>query len=313
MLRFVVRQVLSSILLTFAVTAVTYALVFRDGPGIARRILGQNATQAQVHAKVVELGLDRSVVVQYGKWLGGLFHGDLGASYFTGEPVTNMLTTRVPVTLALVLLALLFTMVLSVLIGVTAAVRGGALDRVLQVTGAAGAAVPSFVVAIVLVLALAIAVPVFPATGYISPDVDPVGWARSLVLPVTAVLIGSVAGAAQQFRGAVIDVLRQDFVRTLRTRGVSERAIVFRHVLRNAAGPGLTVLSLQTIALMGGVVIIERVFAMPGMGLLASTSALEGDIPAVMGAVLFTIVVVVVVNIAVDLLGGWLNPKARLS
>jgi peptide/nickel transport system permease protein len=313
MLRFVVRQVLSSILLTFAVTAVTYALVFRDGPGIARRILGQNATQAQVHAKVVELGLDRSVVVQYGKWLGGLFHGDLGASYFTGEPVTNMLTTRVPVTLALVLLALLFTMVLSVLIGVTAAVRGGALDRFLQVTGAAGAAVPNFVVAIVLVLAFAIAVPVFPATGYISPDVDPVGWTRSLVLPVTAVLIGSVAGAAQQFRGAVIDVLRQDFVRTLRTRGVSERAIVFRHVLRNAAGPGLTVLSLQTIALMGGVVIIERVFAMPGMGLLASTSALEGDIPAVMGAVLFTIVVVVVVNIAVDLLGGWLNPKARLS
>ncbi|MFC8432355.1 ABC transporter permease [Streptomyces sp. NPDC057253] len=313
MLRYVVRQVLAGILLTFAVTAITFALVFRDGPGIARRVLGQNATPAQVHAKVVELGLDRSVMEQYAQWLGHLFHGDLGSSFFTGEPVSEMLQTRIPVTLAVVLLALLFTVVLSVLIGVTAAVRGGALDRFLQVVGVIGAAVPNFVVAIVLVLTFAIALPWLPATGYVSPDVDPVGWARSLVLPVAAVLIGSVAGAAQQLRGAVIDTLSQDFVRTLRSRGISERAIIFRHVLRSAAGPGLTILSLQTIALMGGVVIIERVFAMPGMGLLANSSALQGDVPVVMGSVLFTIVVVVVVNIAVDLLAGWLNPKARLS
>jgi peptide/nickel transport system permease protein len=179
--------------------------------------------------------------------------------------------------------------------------------------GIAGAAIPNFVVAIALVFAFAIALPLFPATGYISPDVDPAGWARSLVLPVAAVTIGSIAGAAQQFRGAVIDTLNQDFVRTLRSRGISQRAIIFRHVLRNAAAPGMTILSLQTISLMGGVVIIERVFALPGMGLLASNSALQGDIPAVMGSVLFTVIVVVVVNIAVDLLNGWLNPKARLS
>ncbi|MEV0640915.1 ABC transporter permease [Streptomyces sp. NPDC050619] len=313
MLRFAVRQTLSSIVLTIVVTAITYALVFSDGTGIARRVLGQSATQAQVSAKVTELGLDQPVAVQYAKWLGGLARGDLGASYFTGEPVTNMLATRVPVTLAIILPALLLTLILSVLIGVTAAVRGGAVDRFLQVVGVLGAAVPNFVVAIALIFVFAIAVPLFPATGYVSPDVDPMGWAKSLVLPVLAVLIGSIAGAAQQFRGAVIDVLRQDFVRTLRSRGISERAVIFRHVLRNAAGPGMTILSLQTVALMGGVVIIERVFALPGMGLLADSSALQGDIPAVMGSVLFSIAVVVVVNITVDLLVGWLNPKARLS
>jgi peptide/nickel transport system permease protein len=313
MLRFVVRQLLSGIILTIVVTAVTYALVFSDAPGIARRVLGQSATQAQVAAKVTELGLDQPVAAQYVKWLGGLVRGDLGASYFTGEPVTTMLATRVPVTLAVIAPALLLTMILSVLTGVTAAVRGGGLDRFLQVAGVVGAAIPNFVVAIVLVFAFAIAARVFPATGYVSPDVDPVGWARSLVLPVLAVLIGSVAGAAQQFRGAVIDVLEQDFVRTLRSRGLSERAVIFRHVLRNAAGPGMTILSLQTVAVMGGVVIIERVFALPGMGLLANDSAVQGDLPAVMGSVLFSIVVVLVVNIAVDLLVGWLNPKARLS
>ncbi|MFF7984121.1 ABC transporter permease [Streptomyces sp. NPDC007901] len=313
MLRFAVRQLLSGVVLTIVVTAVTYALVFSDGTGIARRVLGQSATQAQVTAKVTELGLDQPVAAQYLKWLGGLVRGDLGASYFTGEPVTNMLATRVPVTLAVIVPALLFTMILSVLVGVTAAVRGGGLDRFLQVAGVVGAAIPNFVVAIVLVFAFAIALRAFPATGYVSPDVDPVGWARSLALPVLAVLIGSVAGAAQQFRGAVIDVLEQDFVRTLRSRGISERAVIFRHVLRNAAGPGLTILSLQTVAVMGGVVIIERVFALPGMGLLANDSAVQGDIPAVMGSVLFSIVVVLIVNIAVDLLVGWLNPKARVS
>lgn len=313
MLKFLMRQVAAGFLLAFVVTAITYALVFGDGTGIARRVLGEDATPQQVADKVAELGLDRSVAVQYLHWLGGVLRGDLGASYFTGEPVSTMLSTRIPVTLEIVLLALAGTLVLSVLIGVTAAVRGGAVDRLLQVTAIAGTAVPNFVIAIALVFAFAVALPLFPATGYVSPDADPAGWIRSLALPVAAVMTGTVAGSAQQFRGAVIDVLDQDYVRTLRSRGVSERAVVFRHVLRNAAVPGLTILSLQTIALLGGVVIIERIFALPGMGLLVSNVALQGDIPAVMGAVLFTVVVVVVVNLAVDLLTDRLNPKARPS
>jgi peptide/nickel transport system permease protein len=313
MARFLLKKLLSSLLLLVAVTAVTFTLVFNDGPGIARRILGQNATPEQVSAKVTELGLDQPVLLQYGQWLGGLLRGDLGQSYFSGEPVSTMLAARVPVTLALVLIATVLTLVLSMLVGVVAAVRGGWLDAVLQILAVVASAIPNFVVAIVLVFAFAIAVRIFPATGYVSPDVSLLGWAASLTLPVLAVLIGSVAAAAAQFRGAVIDVLHADFVRTLRSRGVSERALVFRHVLRNAAGPGLTILSLQTINLLGGVVVIERIFAMPGMGAFATTVAVQGDVPAVMGSVIFTVIVVVVVNIGVDLLNGWINPKARLS
>jgi peptide/nickel transport system permease protein len=313
MVQFLLRKVVSSLLLVVVVTAATFLLIFSNGPSIARAVLGQNATAEQVAAKVQELGLDQPVITQYIKWLGSLLQGTLGASYFSGEPVTNMMASRIPVTLSLVLISLMFTMVLSVLIGVGAAVRGGWLDKVLQIAAITGAAVPSFVVAIALVFVLALALPIFPATGYIPPDQDLQGWAASLVLPVAAITVGTMANAAQQFRGAMLDVLSQDYIRTLRTRGIDERLIVFRHALRNAAGPGLTILSLQTIALMGGAVVIEQVFAMPGMGLLTISAALQGDIPAVMGSVLFIIIVVVIVNIAVDLINGWVNPKARTS
>jgi peptide/nickel transport system permease protein len=168
-------------------------------------------------------------------------------------------------------------------------------------------------VAIGLVFAFAIAIRAFPATGYISPDQSVTDWAASITLPVLAILVGSVASAAAQFRSAVKDVLERDFVRTLRARGMSERAIIYRHVLRNAGGPGLTVLSLQTIALLGGVVIIEQVFALPGMGVLATGSATQGDIPVVMGCVTVTVLLVAIVNLITDLLTAALNPKARAS
>lgn len=313
LLKFLARKSLLAVVLLLIGTGVTFVLIFSNGDGIARQVLGPTATEAQVAARAHELGLDQPVLQQYGQWLRGLLTGDLGRSYYTGEPVTNMLATRVPVTLALVLISVVLMVVLSVLIGVAAAVKGGWIDRTLQLLGVAGAAVPNFVVAILLVLVLAISIPAFPATGYVSPDQSFSGWTSSLVLPVLAVLITSVAGAAQQFRGAMIDAMGQDFIRTLRARGVRERDIVFRHALRNAAIPGLTTISLQTIGLIGGVVVIERIFALPGMALLLSNSSLRGDIPAVMGAVLFSVVVVVVVNIVLDLVSGWINPKARVS
>jgi peptide/nickel transport system permease protein len=312
-MRYIVRKLASSVVLLVVGTASIFALIFSNSGGIARQILGQNATEEQVAARTEQLGLNEPVLLQYWHWVVGALTGDLGRSFYTGELVTNVLSTRVPVTLALVLISVLLMLLLSVAIGVTAAVKGGWVDRTLQAIGVLGTAVPNFVIAIALVFAFAIAVAIFPATGYVSPADSLGGWAMSLVLPVAAVLIGSVASAAQQFRGATVDVLQQDFVRTLRTRGVRERHIIFRHVLRNAAIPGLTTISLQTIGLMGGVVVIERVFALPGIAAQLNTSAVQGDIPVVMGAVLFTVVVVVVINIVLDLISVWLNPKARTS
>jgi peptide/nickel transport system permease protein len=237
--------------------------------------------------------------------------GNLGSSFFTGQSVTEALSTRLPVTLSLVLLTLVLTVVLSVLIGVAAAVYGGWIDRVVQFLAVLGAAVPAFIIAIGLVFAFALSLRLFPATGYVSPDEDPGGWIASITLPVLALLVGAIAGAASQFRSAVLDVLSRDYVRTLRARGVREPVVLFGHVLRNASGPGLTVLSLQTIYLIGGAVIIELVFALPGMGQLTNASAQQGDVPLVMGAVLAIIVIVLVVNFLGDLANAALNPKAR--
>jgi peptide/nickel transport system permease protein len=305
------KDLLRSLAVLLVVTFVTFSLMFGNGTGIANAVLGIGATPEAVQAKVVELGLDQPLLVQYWDWLTGAIRGDLGSSYYTGEPVSSALATRVPVTLALIVITLLLTAVFSVILGVTAAVKGGWVDRALQFIAVLGTAIPAFIIAIALVYVLAIRWPVFPATGYVSPDVSFPGWVASLVLPVTALLIGSMASAAQQFRSAVLDTLGRDFVRTLRARGISERYVVFRHVLRNSAAPGLTVLSLTMLGLLGGAVFIEQVFALPGMGQLAVSSATISDVPMVMGTVLVTIVIVLVVNFLGDLAITILNPKAR--
>jgi peptide/nickel transport system permease protein len=314
MIGFALKRLASALLLFVVVSFATYAMVFSNGPAIARAVLGPEAGQDQVAAKVVELRLDRPVITQYGHWLLDLLtRGDLGRSLYTHESVSWLLASRIPVTLSVMIVVMLLTALLSVLIGVVAAVRGGWVDRVLQFLAVLGAAVPQFIVAIGLIIAFAISWRWFPPTGYTQLSKSPAGWIASLALPWTAILIGSTASAAQQFRGAVADVLRQDFVRTLRTRGVSERAIIFRHVLRNAAGPGLTILGLQIVGMMGGAVIIEQVFALPGVGNLTVANSLRSDVPVVMGCVLFSIVVVVVVNFVADLVIAWVNPKARTT
>lgn len=313
MLNFLGRKLFFALVLFLAVTALTFTMVFSNGAASVRQSLGETATDEQVAARVAQLGLDRPVLLQYLEWLKGLLSGDLGASFATGESVSSMLTTRVPVTISLVVLAILLTAVLSVVVGVCAAVFGGWVDKGLQFLSIGGLALPNFLVAIALVFAFAIAIPLFPATGYVPIEENAGEWAASLVLPVTAILVGLVAGSAQQFRGALIDTLSQDYIRTLRSRGVSERAIVLRHALRNAASPGLTVLSLQTIGLVGGAVLIERIFVLPGVGQLTQTAAITGDLPAVMGCVVFSVLVVIVVNVCADLLNGWINPKVRIS
>jgi peptide/nickel transport system permease protein len=305
------KKLVRSLAVFIVVTFATFCLMYGNAPGIAHAVLGKSATPEAIQAEVVKLGLDQPLVVQYWTWLKGVVHGDLGASFYTSESVSGALSTRVPVTLALVILALLLTAVLSVILGVTAAVRGGWVDRALQFVSALGTAIPAFIIAIALVFTFAIHWRLFPATGYVSPDVSVSGWAASLSLPVLALLIGSVAGATQQFRTAVLDTLGRDYVRTLRARGIPEREVIFRNVLRNSAAAGLTVISLTTFALLGGAVFIEQVFALPGMGQLANMAAQINDVPMVMGCVLVTIVIVLVVNFLGDVAITLLNPKAR--
>lgn len=313
MITFILKRLGSGVVTLLAVSILVFSLLYVSSGSIARNILGDQATPEQLAVKEAELGLDQPVITRYFSWLTGALQGDLGSSWFTSEPVADALATRIPVTMTMVVVAMILIAIIATLIGVAAAVKRGWVDRVVQIGAIVGDSVPGFVIGIILVTILAIQMGLFPATSTISPGVGADAWVLSLTLPVIALLINGVTGGAQQIRSAVIKQLERDYVRTLRSRGIGEREVLFKHVLRSAAPAGLTVLSLQLIGMLGGVVIIETIFALPGMGPLAVAATSQSDQPVVMGVVMYTVAVVIVVNLIVDLLNGWLNPKVRAS
>ncbi|MBD2899306.1 Glutathione transport system permease protein GsiC [Actinomadura sp. RB99] len=313
MLRFVVRRLAGGAVLLFVISLLSYLLLSIPDNDVGRQLLGQSADQAAVDAKNAALGLDRPVLVQYADWLSHAVRGDLGASWFTSEDVTQAIANRLPVTVSLMVGVTLVTAVVSFLLGVWAGVRRGAVDRFVQVLGVAGYALPGFLVTLVLVLVFAVKLDWFPAIGYTPFAESPGGWLSTITLPVASLSIASVAGVSQQVRGAVIDVLRQDYVRTLRARGLSAPRIVFKHVLRNASAPALVLLGMQFVGLLGGAVLVEQIFGLPGIGGMTVTYTSRGDIPVVMALVMLTVVGVVLINLVTDVLVGWLNPKARRS
>lgn len=284
-----------------------------NSENVARNILGDEASLAQLAAKKVELGLDNPLLLQYGQWLFNAVQGNLGKSWFNAESVGYLLLNRIPVTLSIAVGTVVASTLVSLIMGVAAAVYRGWLDRVLQIISVVGLVFPGFWLALVMIVKISIEWGLVPATGYIAFAQSPFGWMQSLLLPVFSLAIGAVAGLSQQVRSATIGVLEMDFVRTLRSRGLSETSVLFRHVLRNAAPPTLTVLSLNFIGLMSGAVMIEQVFALPGLGSIAVEATGVGDIPIVVGAVVISVVIVVIVNLVIDLINGWLNPKVRLS
>lgn len=313
MFGFVLRRIGSGIVLVLVITAVTFVLLRATGQDVARGIVGQTATADQVATKRAELGLDQPVVEQFGKWLEHAARGDFGSSWYSGEPVTSALANRLPVTLSIVLGGLLLSALLSVLLGVAAAVRGGWVDRLVQVIAVVGFAIPSFLVALVLAYYLAVKWQLLPATGYTAFAASPADWLTSIILPSVALAVGAMAATAQQIRGSMVDIMRMDFVRTLRSRGISSRSLLYRHALRNAAPAGLTVLSLQFIGMVGGAVVVEKVFGLNGIGSLANSAASQGDAPQLLGVVVVMVAIVVLVNLLMDVALGWLNPKVRVQ
>jgi peptide/nickel transport system permease protein len=312
MIQFLLRRLVAGIVLIFVVSALTFALMSAAGNDPARNIVGQQASQAQVEQKAKELKLDQPFLTRYGDWLGNAVTGDLGESWFSSQPVTSDLKNKLPVTLSIVLAGLLLSAIVSVVLGVAAAVRRGWLDALVQGTAVVGFAVPSFLVALLLALFVAVKWKLLPATGYVPFGESPSGWLKTITLPALALAVGATAATAQQVRGSMIDVLRMDYIRTLRSRGLSERSLLFEHALRNAVPPALTVLSLQFIGLIGGALFVERVFGLNGIGTQILTASDQGDVPTVMGVVVVMVVLVVAVNLIMDVLYGWLNPKVRV-
>jgi peptide/nickel transport system permease protein len=310
---FIVKRLLGGVVLLLAVSLVAFTMLYIGGGDIARRLLGENATAEVVAQKAAELGLDRPFVLQYVDWLGGAVTGDLGRSWFTSQSVFVDVSNRLPVTLSIVIGAVLLAAIVSVTLGVLAALRGGWLDGVVQVISVIGFSIPNFLIALGLVVVFAINLGWFKATGYVPIGTSFEGWIASVTLPIIALSLATIATVTQQVRGSVIDAMSRDYVRTLQTRGLGTGTVVFQHVLRNAGGPALAVLAVQFIGLLGGAIVIEQVFALPGIGQLTVQATTLGDVPVVMGVVITTAIIVVLVNLAIDLAQAALNPKVRLS
>lgn len=309
--RVVARRALWSIPLLFGVSISTFVLVSLTPGDPARTILGQNGTQAEYEALRQQLGLNQPLWEQYWRWLSHVLRGDLGTSLFTGQPVTMLLDGRLTVSLTLIVGATLLSTVAGVLIGVASALRGGFAGRSVDVVAKLGLAIPTFILGLVLVLAFAVRLQAFPATGFVPFRDSPGEWLRSLVLPVVTLSVAGVTIVAQQTRDAVLDALNLDFVRVLQANGFSRRSIVYRHVLRSAAIPIVSLIGVVFVSLLSGTVFVETIFALPGLGSDAVQATEQHDIPLIQGVALYFALIVIVVNLLVDLLYTWLNPRVR--
>jgi peptide/nickel transport system permease protein len=313
MTQLILRRLLMSIPLLLVVSLVVFVLGSLVPGDPAQTILGVDATPDAIAALREKLGLDQPWYAQYGHWLSGLFHGDLGTSLYSGEPVVQTLAARLPVTLSLVTLSTLLCMVVGIGFGMLSAVRGGFLARLVDTLSLAGLALPNFWVAVVLVTFFAVKLRIFPATGYTPFTTSPVWWIIGLVLPVCALSLAGIATVAKQTRSAVLDVLDRDYVRTFRACGVSEWSVLLKHTMRNASIPVASVIGIHAIAGLDATVFVENVFVLPGMGSLATQATLDHDLPVIEGVALYFTVIVIVVNLCVDLAYGLLNPKVRTA
>ncbi len=313
MLTFILKRLLSGFVMLFSVSFLAFTLLSLGTANITRNILGQNATQADVDALTVQLGLDRPVLERYADWAINAVQLNFGEAWTFPETVSNTLQSRLGVTLTIVSVTILVSVSIAVILGVIAAVNGGWLDRVVQVVGLIGFAIPGFLVAFFLVTLFAIQIPIFNAIGYTEPSEDFGGWLKSITLPVAALALSGIGSVTNQVRGSVRDALNMDYVRTLRARGLSFKRVVFKHVLRNAASPALAILGVQFVGTLGGAVFVEQIFAIPGIGQFTVQATQVSDVPAIMGLVVTTAVIVILVNLIIDLISAALNPKVRLS
>lgn len=313
MLKFIIKRVANGALMLVAVSFISYFLMFLGSGNVARLILGLQATAEDVAAKNHELGLDRPFLDQYFSWFVGATHLDLGTAWSMPDTVSNILFPRLAITLQIVTMTTIVAAIVAVILGTLAALYGGIIDRFVQFIGLMGFAVPGFLVAFFLAAIFAIQLPWFNAVGYTQFADDPYQWFRSVTLPVVALSLSGLAAAAQQVRGSVKDALEMDYVRTLRARGLSFQRVVYKHVLRNAGGPALSIIGVQFVGMIGGAILVEQIFAIPGLGPYAVSATAMSDIPSIMGLVVVTALIVILMNLIVDLLSAALNPKVRLS
>lgn len=312
--RFLGVRLLSSAIVLFGVLVVVFALIQLVPGDPVRLALGTRYTPEAYEALRAASGLDRPLWEQFFGYLGSALTGDLGVSFRNGQPVTVTLLERLPATVSLAVVGLVIALVISIPAGIWSALHEGRLsDVIVRLTSQFGVSIPDFWLGMLLISLFSVALGWLPASGYVSLGDDPGGWLRQVALP--ALTVGLVAGAimTRYIRAAVIDVASSGYVRTAVSKGLPRRVVTFRHIVRGALVPVLTIAGIQLATILGGVVVVEVVFAWPGLGRLVYEAVASRDYPLIQGAVLLVAVMFIVVNLIVDVLYAVADPRIRVS
>lgn len=320
-IRFIIRRSLTGLIVVWLISIVVFAIFFIAPPNVAFLLLGRFAASDQqlVATVTAQLGLDQPIVVQYWHFLVRLFHGDLGYSYYSHEAVTTLIGRALPVTASLAIGAAIIWVVCGVLIGVLSATRPRSfVDRISTLFALIGLSFPTFVLGLLLLYLLfyklhLAGVNFFPGGGYVPLTQDPWQWFVHLILPWITLAVASMAVYVRLARGQMLEVLGEDYLRTARSKGLSERRVIFRHGLRAALVPIVTQFGIDVATLLGGAIVTEQVFGLNGLGKMSVTAVTNQDEPVIIAVVLLASVFVVVANIIVDVLYAVLDPRVRLS
>ncbi|HET7094678.1 MAG TPA: ABC transporter permease [Thermomicrobiales bacterium] len=314
MLRYIRIRLLAMIPVLIGMSILVFVMM-RLIPGDAAVVfLGTKPTPEAVAAFRHKAGLDKPIYVQYFDWVGRLARGDLGTSLTTGTDIGTELTNRLPITLELTLLAILIAIVIAVPLGVVAALRHNtAVDLGLTSLGMVGLSLPNFWLGTMLVLFLSVKVQWFPPGGFIPFSDDPLGNLKSMALPAISLGVVSASVIMRMTRSSMLEVVRQDYVRTARAKGLTQGLITRRHLLKNALIPVITVAGMEVGYIFGGAFLIEAVFYLPGIATYALLAVNQRDYPVLQTVVLLVTVVFMLINLAVDLLYTWLDPRLRIQ
>ncbi|MBB6451709.1 peptide/nickel transport system permease protein [Salirhabdus euzebyi] len=310
MYAYILRRLFMLIPVLFGVSIVIF-FTLRIIPGdVAATILGTDATPQALAQLREDFGLDQPLYQQYFSWMGGVLTGDFGESMRTGQEVLPDIMSRFAITFELTILSAFISWIIAIPLGIIAGIkRNSKTDFGVRIISLLGVSVPNFALATVLILVLSLSFSYSPPVGYVGFFEDPITNLQILLLP--AIVLGtSMAGAVMRMtRSSILEILRQDFIRTIRAKGAKERVVIFNHALRNAMIPILTIIGMQIGVLLGGTVIIEQIFSLPGLGQLVLTGINQRDVIVVQGAVLFIAFVFVIINLIVDILYSYLDPR----
>ncbi|MBS7706808.1 ABC transporter permease [Chelatococcus asaccharovorans] len=314
MLAYALRRIAQAVPILFLVSLISFGIMQLVPGDPAAMLAGPNATPAELAQLRQNLGLDRSFLVQLGIFYGNLLHGDLGHSLILGQPVLETVIERSPISISLAIYSLVLTILFGISIGMVAAMRHNRiLDQIAMVIALIGVSVPNFWLGLVMIVLFSVQLGWLPTGGYVPFTEDPLGWLRAATMPAVAMALMQIGLLARLTRSTMLEILGQDYIRTARAKGLRETTIIVRHAMSNVLMPIVTVIGMILSVLLSGSVIVETIFAVPGIGALLGNAILARDYPMIQGGLLFVASALLLLNIAVDLIYAWLDPRVRLQ